>query len=80
MIEVLRKRQGPPSLTLRCGRCGASREIEDDGRRVHHAKEHAAACPDPPPGGPDEHRLTLISSDKLEMQTASGEVWFEIRR
>ena len=65
---------------LRCTRCGLSREIEDDGRRVHHAQAHAAACPDPPPGGPGEQRLTLISGDRLEMQMADGGVWFEIRR
>jgi hypothetical protein len=57
-----------------------NREIEDDGRRVHHAQAHATACPDPPPGGPSEQRLTLISGDRLEMQTADGAVWFEIRR
>jgi hypothetical protein len=47
---------------------------------VHHAQAHAAACPDPPPGGPGEQRLTLISGDRLEMQMADGGVWFEIRR
>jgi hypothetical protein len=80
MLECLRERPGPPALMLRCARCGVTRQIEDDGRRVHHAQVHASSCPDPPPGGPSEQELKLISSDRLEMQTPDGTVWFEISR
>src|SRR5262245_33944402 len=80
MLECLRKRPGPPALWLQCARCGVTRQIEDDGKRVHHAQAHASACPEPPPGGPAEQQLKLISSDRLEMQTSDGSLWFEIRR
>lgn len=80
MREVLRPRPGQPCLTLRCSRCGVSRDIEDDGRRVHHAQVHASACAEPPEAGAGDVQLKLISSDILEMQTTDGVLWFEIRR
>jgi hypothetical protein len=79
MLECLRARPGPPSLTLKCFRCGLTRQIEDDGRRVHHAQAHVTACTEAP-DDTSAPRLRLVSSNHLEMQLQDGTVWFEIHR
>jgi len=80
MLEYLRvRRRRTPSLMLQCFRCGVTREIEDDGRRVHHAQVHQTACTRLPAAA-IEPQLTLVSSDRLEVQLGDGSIWFEIRR
>jgi hypothetical protein len=79
MLEYLRLRRRTPSLVLQCFRCGVTRQIEDDGRRVHHAQVHQNACPEAPTAAA-EPRLRLVSSDHLEVQMADGSIWFELRR
>lgn len=79
MVECLRTRRGPPSLTLQCHRCGLTRQIQDDGQRIKEAQVHVSACPKAPAQS-SESRLRLVSSNHLEMVMADGGVWFEIRR
>lgn len=66
-------------LTLRCFICGMHRQIEDDGRRVRHAKMHVAACTGGP-GADAESHLSLVSGDRLEVKMANGALWFEVAR
>ena len=78
MQEILRPRR-VLSLTLHCFRCGATQEMEDDGRRVEQANVHTASCSDRPPENILAN-LALASPDHLEMRLEDGAVWFEIRR
>lgn len=78
MRECLRPRKGPPALVLQCFRCGLTKEIEDDGRRVAHAWAHASACAQAPEGG-GPPQLQLKSSSSLEMRTEDQELWFQIK-
>ena len=79
MLECLRIRPAPPSLKLRCFRCGLVRDIEDDGRRVHQANVHVSSCPEAPGEG-SQPQLRLVNSDHLELTTSDGKTWLEIRR
>jgi hypothetical protein len=79
MIEQLRERRRAPVLRLRCLKCGLVRDLNDDGRRVHYAKTHAAACVSSPAEA-REPQMRLISSDHLELHTEDGSTWIQIRR
>jgi uncharacterized C2H2 Zn-finger protein len=79
MVECLRPRPAPPTLVLRCYRCGLIRDIEDDGRRVHQAHVHVSSCPQPAAES-SQPELRLVSSDHLELKLSDGTTWLQIRR
>ena len=77
MVELLRPRKKAAATVLRCFRCGVTRELEDDGRRAHHAKRHMTACTNAPA---ELAQMNLVSSDHLEMTLEDGSTWFQIKR
>lgn len=77
MMELFRPRKKAAVTVLRCFRCGVTRELEDDGRRAHHAKVHMSSCASAPA---ELAQMNLVSSNHLEMRLDDGSTWFEIRR
>jgi len=76
MIEALRERRKAPAVQLRCFRCGLTRELADDGRRVHYAQMHVTACTS---AAPEPGVMRLINSNHLEVVLEDGTTWIQIR-
>ncbi len=61
-------------LVFRCFRCGATWQIQDDGRRVRHAQVHVSQCAGGPATG-SETKLHLLTPDHLQLQLPDGSAW-----